>query len=152
MASAVLGLLLGCLAMSSAQVPEEQYAVLCQNNFNDEWKYAAPGSGCKRIINCYGQDYHGMLQCPETTLFNENTQRCEYPLDFNCQVALNENPDCVTGVAPNNCSAFTYCYLNTQYNFSCNQDLYYSQSKLTCVYAEDLTEDDKLRCNFRNGQ
>ncbi|XP_071107766.1 uncharacterized protein [Haliotis cracherodii] len=148
MVSAVLGLLLGCLAMSSAQVPEEDYAVLCQDNYNGDWKYVAPGSGCKRFINCGGQDYHGLLQCPETTLFNENAQDCVYAADSNCQEPFNENPDCVTGVDPYNCSAFTYCHLNTQYNFSCNQDLYYSQSKLICVYADDLTEDDKYLCGF----
>ncbi|XP_067667678.1 uncharacterized protein [Haliotis asinina] len=146
MLPAVLGLLLGCLAMTSAQVAEEEYSVLCRDNYGDSWMYVVPGSGCKKFINCYNQDYRGTLQCPEKTLFSENSQLCEDEDKVFCQEPFNQTPDCVTGVDPYNCSAFTYCHLGTEYKFSCNQGLFYSESKLICMFPEDLTDDDRYLC------
>ncbi|XP_046552028.1 peritrophin-44-like [Haliotis rubra] len=151
MGPAVLGLLLGCLAITSAQVVEDGYAALCQNNYDGTFSYVAPGSGCKRFISCYGQNYSGLLQCPERTLFSDNTQRCEDDDKVDCRESFIQTPDCVTGVNPYNCSAFTYCHLGTQYPFSCNQELYYSESQLICVYQNQLTVEDRRKCNMDNG-
>ncbi|XP_067664939.1 uncharacterized protein [Haliotis asinina] len=149
MGPAVLGLLLGCLAITNAQVTEDGYAALCQSNRGNSY-YVAPGSGCKKFIMCYGDYYSGLLQCPEKTLFSENSEKCEDDTDVDCRESFIQNPDCVTGVDPYNCSAFTYCHLGTEYKFSCNQGLFYSESKLICMYPNELTDDDRRKCNLDN--